>query len=272
GVERAVRMAKEAAERAKGKVYSYGQLVHNRLVVEHLRGLGIEPLEEISPDVPRRGDVLIIRAHGAPPEVFREMAGRGVEVVDTTCPIVKEARGKAMALMGEGYEVIIVGDGGHPEVKGIVGCLEGRAKVVRGASEAKRMDLPPKVGVVAQTTESLDELAEVVSAVLPRVRELKVVNTICGAVIRRQQEVEKLAKECEVVVVVGGKNSANTRRLAGIASKFCPNVIHIEEPSELDKVRIPREVRCVGVSGGTSTPRESVDEVVWKLQRILKGV
>lgn len=268
GVRRAIEMAKEAAGRAKGKVYSYGELVHNRRVVEELRVLGIEPLEGITAEAPREGDVLVVRAHGAPPEVFEEMGRRRVDVVDTTCPIVKEARERAAGLKREGYEVLILGDEEHPEVRGIVGWLDGEAMVVRGAREVEGIRLPPKVGMVAQTTESLEELASVASAILRRVRELKVVNTICGEVIRRQREAEELARSCEAVIVVGGRNSANTKRLAEIARRFCPKVYHIEEPDELDELDIPKGAR-VGISAGTSTPRESVDEVIRKLREIL---
>jgi len=268
GVERAVEMAKEVARGAEGRVYSYGELVHNRRVVEELRALGVEPLEVVTEGAPRGGDVLVVRAHGAPPEVFEEMRRRGVRVVDTTCPIVKEAREKAAKLREEGYEVLIVGDEGHPEVRGIVGWLHGEAIVVRGAKELEGMALPPKVGVVAQTTESLEELASVASVALRKVRELRVMNTICGEVIRRQRETEELAKVCDVVVVVGGRNSANTRRLAEIALRFCPKVFHLEEPCELECLDIPEGAR-VGVSAGTSTPKELVEEVVGKLRRIL---
>lgn len=272
GVERAIRMAKEAVKGARGKVYSYGQLVHNRRVVEELRALGIEPLERITAEVPERGDTLVIRAHGAPPEVYDEVEGRGVSVVDTTCPIVEKARRNAARLKEEGYEVVVVGDEEHPEVKGVLGCLEGGAFVVRRKEEVEWLSLPEggengRVGVVAQTTESLEELASVVLALLPKVRELKVVNTICDAVIRRQRETEELAKTCDIVVVVGGRNSANTRRLVEIAQRFCPRVLHIEEHFELKGIDLPEEA-VVGVSAGTSTPREQVEEVVRRLRRI----
>ncbi len=267
GVKRAVEMATEAARRSNNKVYSLGHLIHNPQEVERLRGLGIEPLQ-IGAQIPCEGDTLIVRAHGAPPEVLKEMRRRGVKIVDTTCPIVEEARRKATILRQEGYQVIIVGDKDHPEVKGILGCVEGDAVVVKGPEEVEGLKLKERVGLLAQTTESVDQLSAVASALLPRVRELKVFNTICRAVMRRQKQVEELAKTCDLVVVVGGKGSANTRRLAEIARRHCNRVYHIETPEEVDQIEFPKDAK-VGVSAGTSTPKWVVDQVVERLRQKL---
>lgn len=155
---------------------------------------------------------VIIRAHGVVPQVIDAARERGLNVVDATCPYVKKVHVAAERLVREGYRVVVVGEPGHPEVEGILGHAGNDAQVVSCAADANALSLKGKVGLVVQTTQTAQNLADVVAAITPRVQELRVINTICAATSERQQAAAALANSCDCMVVVGGKNSGNTRR------------------------------------------------------------
>ena len=177
---------------------------------------------------------LVIRSHGVDPAIISDAQSRGLDVVDATCPHVSKAHEAAEELMRGGYLVIIVGEADHPEVEGIMAHAGGKAVVVSSALELPERLASRRVGIVVQTTQSLRRLTEVVEAVLPRVSELRVFNTICSATGKRQQSAEELAGTVDVMVVVGGHNSGNTTRLAEICREVNPRVHHVETPDDLD--------------------------------------
>ena len=261
GVRRAIKMALAAAARTRGGVSSFGPLIHNPQVVDKLRGVGITPLEKLN----KGGGVLVLRSHGVSPKEISEAQKLGYRIVDATCPFVSKAQEAARRLHRKGYLVVIVGEKDHPEVKSIRGSLPTNATVVESVEQAKRLKFAPKVGIIAQTTIPVDTFASVVSQVAKQTKEVLVFNTICSETSRRQEKARDLAGRVDVLLVVGGRNSANTARLDGLCRSICPSTHHIETAREID----PRwfcDGATVGVVTGASTPRWLVTSVVKRLR------
>lgn len=263
GVERALKLANEAAA-VDGAVRTLGPLIHNPQAVQALRQQGVEVAE--SPDEVTSG-TLIIRSHGVDPVLINEAEDRGLRVVDATCPFVSTAQRHAADLSREGYTVVIVGEAEHPEVEGILAYAGGRALIVQGAGDLDTTMPLRRVGVVVQTTQSPSRLEEVVAALLPRVSELRVFNTICSATAQRQKAADELAREVDVMVVVGGHNSGNTTRLAEICRAVNERVHHVETADELDSSWF-NGASVVGVTGGASTPAEQIRSVIVAIEAL----
>lgn len=264
GVNRALELARRCALEHAEPVHTLGPLIHNPIVVEELaeQGVGLsQSLDEID-----RGSV-IIRSHGVVPQVIEDARARGLSVVDATCPYVKKVHKAASNLVHEGYDLIIVGESGHPEVEGIVGHAEGKAHVVASPQDLDGLTLGKRVGVVVQTTQTAANLSAVVAALAPLVSELRVVNTICAATSERQRAAASLASEADIMIVVGGKNSGNTRRLAQICHVACPKTHHIEDAAELDRSWFDG-ARLIGITAGASTPQAHIERVVSAIERM----
>lgn len=264
GVNRALELARGCALEHAEPVHTLGPLIHNPIVVEELaeQGVGLaQSLDEID-----RGSV-IIRSHGVVPQVIEDARARGLSVVDATCPYVKKVHKAASNLVHEGYDLIIVGESGHPEVEGIVGHAEGKAHVVASPQDLDGVTLGKRVGVVVQTTQTAANLSAVVAALAPLVSELRVVNTICAATSERQRAAASLASEADIMIVVGGKNSGNTRRLAQICHAACPITHHIEDAAELDRSWFDG-ARLIGITAGASTPQAHIERVVSAIERM----
>lgn len=266
GVQRALDLAIRAGESAtdESPVHTYGPLIHNPLVVDELASKHVQLAESL--DQVDRG-ALIIRAHGVVPAVVEAAEAKSLQVVDATCPYVLKVHRAVERLCADGYQVLVVGEAGHPEVDGIIGHAGPGSVVVSDASELDALELSSKVGVVVQTTQTLDKLQAVVATLLSRCRELKVVNTICKATSERQLAARELAGRVDAMVVIGGKNSGNTRRLAEICSRACGKSVHVERPDELDP-QFFEGVRTVGITAGASTPQTHIDAVVERLTRM----
>jgi len=254
GVERAIGLAK-SGKKQFGRVSTLGELVHNPLVLEELEQAGIRSVRRARQV---RDGALVIRAHGCPPETLAECGRLGIAVVDATCPYVRKVQNVARRLKEQGYTVVVVGERNHPEVKSILGHCEGRGRVY-----SARMRLRGgKIGVVAQTTMSRERLREAV-ANLSRFRytELRIFDTICEEVAARQQAADRIAQQVDLVVVVGGRSSANSSRLAEIARNAGRRVVFVERAAELPR-RIIARARRVGIVAGSSTPSRVVREIV----------
>ena len=262
GVKRAIKIAQAAAAAERGKVYSFGPLIHNPQAVESLRKAGIEPLGRIG----RGGGTLVVRSHGASPRDLRAALVAGYRVIDATCPFVRKAQQNARRLHRMGYEVVIVGERYHPEVKSIRGCVTGRSRVIEHPESAKGLKFGPKVGIIAQTTIPVDTLADVVSRVTRQAKEVLVFNTVCSETARRQDEARSLARKVDVLLVVGGRNSANTTRLGSLCRSICASTHHIETADEMDGRWFAKGSK-VGIVTGASTPKWIVDKVVERLRR-----
>jgi (E)-4-hydroxy-3-methyl-but-2-enyl pyrophosphate reductase len=265
GVKRAIKMATDTLDQAPGPVKSLGQLIHNPQVVDQFQRRGLEvigDLTELAPD-----GTVVIRSHGVGPEVVREAEKRNLNVVDTTCPFVTKAQQYAAKLIAENYKVVMIGDASHPEVIGVVAHTEGKAIVINTAEEAEKLRFIPRMGVVFQTTHSIGHVQEVVGALLKRGKEVRVFNTLCGATTSMQKTAVELAPSVEAMVIIGGRQSANTAQLAEVCRKVNPRVHQVESADEVDPDWFTG-IRRVGVSAGASTPDEVIAEVVARLTDI----
>lgn len=257
GVRRAIDLALKTAREEPGPIYSLGPLIHNPQVVGFLAEQGIKVIKEIRA-VP--SGTLIIRSHGVDPTVLAEAQNSGFKVVDATCPFVKRAQQLAHDLTNRGYQVVVVGDKEHPEVQGIVGWTGGQAIVVENPEEAAQLPALPRVGVVAQTTQPQDNFEAVVRVLEHKMGEVTVSNTICNAVAERQKAALELAREVQLMVVVGGADSANTRKLTNLCRQTGTPTYQIETADQLDPDWF-RGVRVSGLTAGASTPDWIIEEV-----------
>ncbi len=265
GVERAVEMAETAIKNGPGPVYTLGPIIHNPLVVENLREKGLlmaETLEEVE------AGTVIIRSHGAPKGVIYRAEQKGLNVVDATCPLVNRLRDRVVELADDGYKVVIVGDADHPEVEAIRSFAEDQCIVARNCSELPdRKELTGRAGLVAQTTQSLNNLQAVASVLVGLCGEVKVFQTTCHSTNARSDEARRMAVDVDIMLVVGGKNSANTRRLADAAREEGARTYHIESADELAGLDLP-EGAVFGVTAGASTPGWVIGEVVAVLEKL----
>ena len=264
GVKRAMKLAFESARNSDLPIYSLGPLIHNPQQVEILNQKGVHEISDL--ESLKSDDVLIIRSHGTTPSILDFAKAKGLKIVDATCPFVVNAQKLAQELNSEGYQVIIVGEGDHPEVVGIMGFAKNKAWVIDKASTIQNLSKKNRIGVVAQTTQSFENFREVVSALLEKCDELKVFNTICHATTQRQESAIKLAKRVDLMIVIGGHNSANTNRLTSLCKQYV-TTYHIETADEIDKSWFDG-IEIVGVTAGASTPEWIVDDAIEKLTNI----
>ena len=254
GVERAIKLARTGKERF-GNVYTLGELVHNPLVLEQLEQQGIRAVPRVRD---ARGGALVIRAHGCPPVTLAECQRLGIRTIDATCPYVRKVQSVARRLRLEGFTVVVVGERNHPEVQSILGHSGKSGRVY-----SPRMRLTAgKIGVVAQTTISRSQFREAV-ANLSRFRytELRVFDTICEEVAGRQEAAARIAQNADLVIVVGGRNSANSSRLAEIARTAGRKVLFAERATDIT-CRDLKGQRRIGVVAGSSTPSWVVRDIV----------
>ncbi len=263
GVERALQMVEAAAQSSAVPVHTLGPLIHNPRVVAELADKGVTVVENAADAA---GDTLLLRTHGVTPDEqdFAKSVCR--EVLDATCPFVKKVHLAAARLHNEGYQVVVVGEKGHPEVEATLPHAPG-AVVVGSAGEALALPECKKIGVVVQTTQSRANLEKVVAALLGRAEEVRVVNTICEATSGHQKACAELAERADVMVVIGGRISANTTRLAEISRELCPKTHHIEAADELDPAWFDG-ADLIGVTAGASTPASHIEAVCSAIQGI----
>ena len=262
GVRRAIDLA-ESTLRSGAEVYCLGPLIHNPQVIERLIERGFHVVE--GPEDLPAGATVVIRSHGVAPEVFAKLREREVRVVDATCPLVKRAQDRARELARQGYRVVIVGERDHPEVDAIVGIVGHEAVVADCELPAEALSAP-KVGVIAQTTQDSATLRQVVHQLVDTLTdELRVFNTICNATLERQAAAVKLAGEVEVMFVLGGRNSANTARLAEICAATGVKTFQMETADEID-TEVLTGAHTAGVTAGASTPGWIIEEFVKKLE------
>ncbi len=261
GVQRAINTAFKAA--GEGGVYCLGPLIHNPQEVARLRAAGVETVQEI--DGLKSGDHLIIRSHGVPPSVLARARAQGLDIIDLTCPFVAKAQQHAECLYREGYRVVVVGEKKHPEVQSILGYAGESAVVVESPEDIDQHALQGRIGVVAQTTQSYGNFSEIVLRLLRLSKELKVFNTICSSTKERQESARVLASRVDVMIVVGGRNSANTSRLVSLCREAGKPTYHVEVVDEIRPEWL-RGARAVGVTAGASTPGWVIEAVLNRLR------
>ena len=262
GVRRTVDQVMEVAESGGRAVVTLGPVIHNPQAVERMRERGVGTVDAIAQVAP--GTTVVVRTHGAVKSEIAAAKERGLELVDGTCPYVKYPQAMAQRLSKEGYHVVIVGDANHAEVKGVVSYAEGPCTVVKPGGVIPEISAR-KVAVLAQTTCIGAEFERVVGALALRHKEVRAVNTICSDTDERQGDARQLAGEVDAVVVVGGKNSANTRHLAEICRGIQPRTWHVETGDELEPGWF-EGCRVVGISAGASTPDWVVEGVAERLR------
>lgn len=258
GVKRAIKIAKDSADLSK-KVCSLGPIIHNPQMVKSLADKGIGVVEEVED---MNCGKIIIRSHGVGPSVYEKIQARGLELADATCPHVRKAQMSAKKLADEGYKVIIIGEKEHPEVISIKEWAGENALVLCTEEEASNISFVPRLGIVAQTTFSADKFNKIVSILLNKSYDIRILRTICTATNKRQSAAIKLAKEVDMVIVIGGRNSANTTRLAQICAEHCV-VHHIETVDELQDDWF-NNIKKIGITAGASTPDWIIKEVYEK--------
>ena len=266
GVQRALDLALKAVEDG-GCAYTLGPLIHNPQVVAQLAECGVRAVDSVE-DVAGAGTV-VIRSHGVTPAVKRSVAACGLPLVDATCPHVARAQRAAADLAEQGRHVVVVGEAGHPEVEGLVACAReagAPVSVVAGPDDLPET-LEGPVGVVVQTTQTREALDAVVAALEERGVQLLVKNTICFATRQRQEAAAALAGEVDAMVVIGGRNSSNTTRLADICAAACSRTHHVESPDEIDPAWLAG-CAVVGVTAGASTPEEQIEAVATLLEAL----
>ena len=262
GVKKAVELTEAAAESGR-PVFNLGQVVHNPKISERLAARGVTVISdpaEAAHAGPTEDGIVVIRAHGVPPAVRASIEAHGLECIDATCSLVLRAQRFTKQLADEGYRVIILGTREHPEVVGLVGFAGNDYTIVETQDEWQKLPKMKKAGVVSQSTQPPWAFKELVAHVAEISQELKVFNTVCPVTIKRQNAATELAGETDVIVVVGGKNSANTRELVNLARMQGKTAYHIEHSTELEPSWLAGKAR-VGLIGGCSTPMDTLLEV-----------
>jgi 4-hydroxy-3-methylbut-2-enyl diphosphate reductase len=262
GVRRAVDKVLEIARTEKGRhIYTYGPLIHNPQTIELLKSRGIVAVESIDEIPDKANAVLVIRAHGIAPSERKKIRSSGIKIIDATCPKVGYVQGIIKKHAARDYTVIIAGDSRHPEVDGLWGYTQGRGIIVSTIEDAEKIPRLEKICIVAQTTQETEHFERIVQVIRKKCPETVVFNTICSSTEERQSEIIALAREMDAVFVVGGKNSANTFRLADLCQKQNTPTFHIETSEEIKQIELASYAN-IGVSAGASTPNWIIDQVM----------
>jgi len=262
GVRRAIRLAFFAVKKNRKKVFTLGPLIHNPQMVDDLKKKGVYVVDDLS-EIDQ--GCLIIRSHGVHPKILKAAKKKKLKIIDATCPFVKKAQNNAKLLCDQGYQVVVVGEADHPEVKSIVGYTKDKALVINHTENGLNLNKFKKVGVVAQTTLNIDLFKQVIDKLIESAKEIKIYNTICNATSLMQGKTLKMAQKVDLMIVVGGYNSANTNRLAKLCKRIGTKTYHVETSKKLKKSWF-KNVKNVGVTAGTSTPPWIIQDVVKKIK------
>lgn len=265
GVRRALDTVLRASETSRKPMFTLGPLIHNPQVIEKLESQGIKSVRDIS-EVPS-GSIIVMPSHGVPRHVMEAATASNLDIIDLTCPFVSKVHRHAESLRKQGYQVIVLGDKGHTELRGIMSVAGDNAISVSDVGELAQHDLEDKVGVVAQTTQTIDRYQRLVSDLAKAAYEVRSYNTICHATTDRQKASLVTAESVDVMLVVGGRNSANTRRLTEICTEQGVPTYHVEVAGEIDAGWFEGN-SVVGITAGASTPDWIISEVVERVAAI----
>lgn len=271
GVSRAVEMVYTEVEKGK-KVVTLGPIIHNEEVVSDLEKKGVSVLDEAAlfdEAFDLSGTTVVIRSHGISEEIYELLRQKNCEIVDSTCPFVKKIHDIVQKYAGMGYDIVIVGSREHPEVQGTLSWCLSRGTVVETAEEMNAFEPEnsgKKVCVVAQTTFNYKKFEELVEIISKKGYDIIAVNTICNATAERQKEADELAARSDAMIVIGGRNSSNSRKLYEISKNQCENTYFIQTLEDLDMNRI-RSSSSLGITAGASTPKNIIQEVLEACQK-----
>jgi len=261
GVKRAIKIAEENRQSA-----TYGPLIHNAKEIERLKKdfqvALTENLDDFHP-----GETAVIRTHGIPKQELALLHERQVNVVDATCPYVTKPQQICEEMSEEGYDIVIFGDEEHPEIRGVKSYAKDGAYVVLSVEELQRIRFREKIAVVAQTTRKVEEFLKIVNYLITHYKEVRVFNTICNATFENQDAVRALSQKADVMIIIGGKNSSNTKQLHSIAKSNCPDSYHIEGPDDIEDAWFEGKKLC-GISAGASTPDWIIEQVIARIGKM----
>lgn len=277
GVKNAVTKAEEALEQNE-EIYCLGELVHNKQVTERLTQKGIHFIDDITE---AKGKT-VIRSHGVEKKIYKQAENMEIELIDLTCPKVLHIHNIAEEYAKKGFYIILTGDGNHPEMLGTASfcgehyyILENEENIKKAIEKLKKSKLS-NVLLISQTTYSLERFEKIADTLQKEIPNIEVINTICNATKMRQEETEQMAKDVDIMIIVGGKHSSNSNKLYELAKKHCGNVLFVEtadelelKPDYIDKEIYKNEPSVrVGIMAGASTPKESIDKVVEKIKEM----
>ncbi|NOS99103.1 MAG: 4-hydroxy-3-methylbut-2-enyl diphosphate reductase [Phycisphaerales bacterium] len=267
GVEDAIEIAELALdEHRNGGIVALGPVIHNKQVVQRLEQAGLNQSGDV--ETLEAGTTVLIRSHGADPETFERAKERGLNIVDATCVLVKRAQNVVKQLHEEGYKVVMIGDANHPEVKGVIGYAPDVVVVDKGDDLEAKIPYRDRLGIVAQTTHAPEHVAEMIGEIAKRpFRELKIVNTLCMEVTKRQEAAVALCAEIDVMFVLGGLHSANTQELARLCREQKTPTYHLETVDDFD-AEMTAGHRVAGVTAGASTPEWVIADFVTMLEAL----
>ncbi len=263
GVERAYNLSLETLKK-NNNCQMLGNLVHNERVIESLKEKGLKFISEANQVKP---GTVIIRSHGVSRKVFQDLQDKNINIIDATCPFVKKAQNLAKDLKDEGRKVVIIGEKDHAEVKAINGFIDDQAIIVESEKQINSIPKDEPIGIVIQTTQDVEKTKKFIQEIKKQVKDIKIHETFCQAVSKRQEEVKKLIKETDIVLVVGSKTSANTQRLVSIVLDQKKQVYGIENKQDINKDWFFKGIK-VGVISGTSAPIWLINEIINELNKI----
>lgn len=265
GVKRAIEIAyREKEKYGDNPIYTFGPLVHNPQVVQKLEMDGIFSIENLNLHPPGR---LIIRTHGVSPEIRLEASRLGYDIIDATCPLVKRIHEIVLRLQKEDYPIVIIGNASHPEVQGIMGHVKTESYVIEKNEDVRNLPGFKKLGVVVQTTSLLSMFHKISMQLLKKSSEIRIFNTICNTTIERQASAKKIAEKTDIAIVIGGRDSSNTRQLLEICRNVNPRSYHIESSEQIKREWF-EGVTSVSLTAGASTPDYIMQEVYEKIQKL----
>ncbi|HIC10601.1 MAG TPA: 4-hydroxy-3-methylbut-2-enyl diphosphate reductase [Campylobacterales bacterium] len=258
GVKRAIKIAEQHQNS-----YTFGPLIHNRLEIERLKNQFNVGLKEDIREF-KKGDKLIIRTHGIEKKNLQYLKEQNIEFIDATCPFVKKPQEIVQNMSREGYDIVIFGDKNHPEIKGVKSYAEHGAYVVLEVEELENIALSDRIALVAQTTRKIEDFKKIASYLIEKYKEVRVFNTICNATFENQISARELAKKADIMIIIGGKNSSNTKQLVRICEEVCDSCYHIESEEEVEPGWFENRKLC-GITAGASTPD-------WIIERVKKRI
>jgi 4-hydroxy-3-methylbut-2-enyl diphosphate reductase len=263
GVKRAVEIAEESKD-----AVTLGPLIHNPLEIERLSKnynvKYIDSIEDIDENIKR----VIVRTHGIPKEKLKKLKEKNVEIIDATCPFVKKPQEIVEEMSKRGYDIVIFGDKNHPEIQGVMSySTHNRVYVVLTPKELKNIKLKEHIATVAQTTRKISDYLKITDYLIKNYKEVRVFNTICNATFENQDAVKDLAKKADIMIIIGGKNSSNTKQLYNIAKEFCDAYL-VESEEELKKEWFEGKTLC-GISAGASTPEWLVEKIISRIKEMV---
>jgi len=265
GVRDAVNLAYDTADK-HGEVYMLGTVVHNERVVANLEKVGTKVVDSLD-DIPKDKPVLF-RAHGTPPNIWEEAKRKNLNLIDATCPLVVDIHHEIKKLEEEGRKTIIIGDHGHDEVSAIAAQVSSPI-IISNISEANNLRKMKKAGVVSQSTQMIENVQDIINILMEKVFDLRFVNTICFPTRRNHSQIKELAKNCDLMIVIGSFTSANSKRLTQLSLERNKKTYQVTDALELD-AKWFKNIENIGISAGASTPDEIIEEVVTRIKQIGK--